>query len=597
MSNKQNLGKSQFILTFGPGSIIESVNGPRLIPSLKNGFKKTWAITGDPVENIRMVGVVRGINNYQNSIRFFRLPDSDTGLDYDTYIFPTWKICYESKDHESEGYLDKPILYQSSDTQKSCPICGNPKTSTVRFICACPKGHLDEVNWHFAVHNHLNCQPKFYYWDSRSSSLADIIISCPDCPSNTNMEKIYKFKQKCKSRFPEEENIFNENDGEHVHYSKRKWGDDCGKMTVIQRQSTSLRIPYNITLLEMENEVDNIRRILLEYNELRNFLKELLKDENPVMPINPILALIHDDADKKTMKDFIKSEELEGLRKYLCTDEDTAKFNLIDLYLEEFELLRTIDEINNDNLIKSSPMNKPITFNNTEFNFSVSKVNQLRTVTAQIGYYRLLSLNKDEGDTFTNNENYHDIGYKYREDRSKWYPVVESDGEGIFITSDDDPFEKFDLDSVSKKWIEHPPSEKSTLFGDVVKNPRYVWWHSFSHALIRTLSYKSGYNSASIRERVYFDETTGNGGILLYTSNVGGDGSLGGLIGLVDNFDEILSETFESIKSCSYDPLCYESEVSEDRVNGAACLYCLLLPETSCEHNNKWLDRHILLGE
>ena len=34
--NKQNLGKSQFILTFGPGSIIESVNGPRLIPSLKN---------------------------------------------------------------------------------------------------------------------------------------------------------------------------------------------------------------------------------------------------------------------------------------------------------------------------------------------------------------------------------------------------------------------------------------------------------------------------------------------------------------------------------------------------------------------------------
>ena len=84
---------------------------------------------------------------------------------------------------------------------------------------------------------------------------------------------------------------------------------------------------------------------------------------------------------------------------------------------------------------------------------------------------------------------------------------------------------------------------------------------------------------------------------MLYTSNVGGDGSLGGLIGLVDKFDEILSETFESVKSCSYDPLCFESEISEDRVNGAACLYCLLLPETSCEHNNKWLDRHLLLGE
>lgn len=596
MKNKQNLGKSQFILTFGPGSIIESVNGPRLIPSLNKGFRKPWVITGNEVENIRMVGVVRGISNNQNAIKFFRLPDSGTGFDYDTYIFPTWKICYESNKHKSEGYLDKPILYQSSDNQKTCPICGNSKTSTVRFICACPKGHMDEVDWHRAVHGHYNCQPEFYYWDSRSSSLADIIISCPDCSSSTNMEKIYKFKQKCHSRFPENEQIFRDEENKHVHYSKRKWGEKCGTMSVIQRQSTSLRIPYNITLLEMENEMDNIRRIIIEHS-LDDFLKELFAMDNPEMAINLIYPSIHDSNDKKTMENFIQSEGLDGLRKYVNTDADTANFNLIDLYLEEFAILRKEDYISNDNLIKSSPVNKLITLNTVEFNFSVTKVNQLRTVTAQIGYNRLLSLNKDEEDVFSNNKDYTDIGYKNREDRSKWYPVVESDGEGIFITSDEDPFEKFDLDDVSKKWIEHPPSEKSTLFGDVVKNPRYVWWHSFSHALIRTLSYKSGYNSASIRERVYFDESTGKGGVLLYTSNVGGDGSLGGLIGLVDNFDEILSETFESVKSCSYDPLCFESEISEDRVNGAACLYCLLLPETSCEHNNKWLDRHILLGE
>ena len=366
-------------------------------------------------------------------------------------------------------------------------------------------------------------------------------------------------------------------------------------MSVIQRQSTSLRIPYNITLLEMENEKDEIGRIINEYG-LNDSLNELFAMEHPESGINLFYLLIQDNDDKKTMKDFVQSEGIDELKKYI-RNEDTANFKLIDLYLEEFELLRNSDEIKSDNLIKGHPLNKSITFNNVKFNFSVSKVNQLRTITAQIGYNRLLSLNEDEEDTFGNNEKYHDIGYKNREDRSKWYPVVESDGEGIFITSDDNPFEKFNLDDVSKKWIEHPPSEKSSLFGDIVKNPKYVWWHSFSHALIRTLSFKSGYNSASIRERVYFNESNGKGGILLYTSNVGGDGSLGGLIGLVDNFDEILSETFESVKSCSYDPLCYESEISEDRVNGAACLYCLLLPETSCEHNNKWLDRHILLGE
>ena len=169
-------------------------------------------------------------------------------------------------------------------------------------------------------------------------------------------------------------------------------------------------------------------------------------------------------------------------------------------------------------------------------------------------------------------------------------------GEGIFITFDENPIDKFNLHEISKDWINNPPKTNSNLFGDIVKNPAFVWWHSFSHALIRTLSYTCGYNSASIRERIYFNENTNQGGVLLYTTNVGGDGSLGGLISLVDNFKEIIEETFKSIQTCSYDPLCFENKISEDKVNGAACLYCLLLPETSCEHNNMWLDRHMLLG-
>ena len=36
--NFQELRRSQFILTYGPGSIIETKYGPRLIPSLRYGI-------------------------------------------------------------------------------------------------------------------------------------------------------------------------------------------------------------------------------------------------------------------------------------------------------------------------------------------------------------------------------------------------------------------------------------------------------------------------------------------------------------------------------------------------------------------------------
>ena len=158
------------------------------------------------------------------------------------------------------------------------------------------------------------------------------------------------------------------------------------------------------------------------------------------------------------------------------------------------------------------------------------------------------------------------------------------------------PLKELGLETIEKEWIENKPNHAS-IYRPEVKDPLFVWWHSLSHALIRTLAFKSGYSAASIRERVYIDRETNTGGILLYTTTVGEDCSMGGLIESVNHFDEILDEAFDSVKLCSYDPLCSIERISKDKVNGSACIYCLLLPETSCEHNNMWLDRHLLMGD
>lgn len=44
-------------------------------------------------------------------------------------------------------------------------------------------------------------------------------------------------------------------------------------------------------------------------------------------------------------------------------------------------------------------------------------------------------------------------------------------------------------------------------------------------------------------------------------------------------------------------PLCMESDASGvNSLNLAACHACVLLPETSCEMNNIFLDRALLVG-
>ena len=49
---------------------------------------------------------------------------------------------------------------------------------------------------------------------------------------------------------------------------------------------------------------------------------------------------------------------------------------------------------------------------------------------------------------------------------------------------------------------------------------------------------------------------------------------------------------------CGSDPVCLETEpdVAGERISGAACHCCLLVPETACERFNKELDRSMLIG-
>lgn len=124
-----------------------------------------------------------------------------------------------------------------------------------------------------------------------------------------------------------------------------------------------------------------------------------------------------------------------------------------------------------------------------------------------------------------------------------------------------------------------------------------VLLHTLAHVLINEWSLEAGYPAAALRERLYAADDMA--GVLVYTATSDSAGSLGGLVaqGEPDLLDRTIRSAVHRAEWCSSDPLCVESEASgTGGTNLAACHACVMLPETSCEHNNILLDRALLVG-
>jgi hypothetical protein len=97
--------------------------------------------------------------------------------------------------------------------------------------------------------------------------------------------------------------------------------------------------------------------------------------------------------------------------------------------------------------------------------------------------------------------------------------------------------------------------------------------------MIGALAESAGYSVPSIRDRVY-DVSDGR-------------------LGVCDEpelFDRLIEMVVDRGSWCPQDPVCSETVHSAENHIGAACHQCTLLPETSCELFNSFLDRNAVIG-
>lgn len=265
-------------------------------------------------------------------------------------------------------------------------------------------------------------------------------------------------------------------------------------------------------------------------------------------------------------------------------------------------------------ITKQQPEDKKIRFRQIEVKNQLLgfeklvKIDKLKKTTVQTSFTRNEPIDVDSilvGDTeYVKNYNVKRQSLSKNNFETRVLPAVESYGEGILFILDKKLLNEWESNELiinraniikqhglSSEWKSHQ-IEAARI------TPRKILIHTLAHLLIREFEYICGYPMSSLQERLYVDNTM-NG--FLISAYDGTDGYLGGLSKLcnnIDNLNKIIHSALNRAKNCSLDPICYESEGQGiAQLNLAACHSCTLLPETSCEHGNLFLDRKLVVDD
>jgi hypothetical protein len=229
---------------------------------------------------------------------------------------------------------------------------------------------------------------------------------------------------------------------------------------------------------------------------------------------------------------------------------------------------------------------------------SIVLIHKLRETRTMVGFSRILP--EDARDFNTRKR---DLA---RDGRLEWLPAIVVRGEGIFLELRADLLDQWSVDReleertrlltgpYNQRRSERHQSQRTIL-------PRFVLLHTLAHLLINQLSYDCGYGSSSLRERLYCQQehSLPMNGLLIYTASGDAEGTCGGLVrqGHPGRLETTLIRALRRAQWCSTDPICMESRgQGPDSCNLAACHCCTLLPETSCEEQNRLLDRAVVVG-
>lgn len=575
--------RAQAITTYGVGSLI-AVDHESFVVSGLDKADEHWST--DEAPRIYERRLARILN-----VEHFRLPPASDEHSKDgirVRRFPLMHSCPECNELRRHREFNPP---------PGRSICGTCEADLVpsRFVIACEAGHLDEFPyWHW-VHRAAGrgtttagqCGGTLRLRTSgRSSSLRSILVSCSCGVPEVSMEGSFR-KSALKDL------------GLRCRGTRPWLGTSVPAETCIrtprtlQRGSSAVWQPVLKSALSIPPWSDGRADPLAPYwarlreldsrAEVEDRLKFVFGDDIPV-PIDEVMAFLAAEREEDPASDEVRSFD----HRYRA------------LRNKEYERLRAGNDererSHSEQFICETPLTSPAALEGTGVTGPML-VKKLREVRALKAFTRLADPNSaTEAYESALSETWLD-----------WLPAMEVRGEGVFLRLAEDRLTEWEKHTVVIDRAERVRGAHQRLMEQWASDPtqvhpspaapRMLLLHTLAHVLINEWSLDAGYPAAALRERLYADEEMA--GLLIYTATSDSAGSLGGLVaqGEPDRLVGAIRSAIRRASWCSADPLCIESEASgTGGTNLAACHACVMLPETSCEHNNILLDRALLVG-
>lgn len=600
---------SQLLLTYGPGAMLDLPDNAVVVAGLQD-----WDYRGSswrPIEEERLVALLRqqlgaklspGFSGLRHPPMFDEDRRDANAPGVAVRLFPSWFLADEapvagntagsggavSANEKRRRMVEFSELDVKSNGKLSYTGSGkNTDVNPIRFVGACTKGHLQDIDWRYLTHRgkDLSCR-KPLYWVERgvSSDPSDISVRCT-CGVSITMVELYKpkFLGSCQCHSP-------------WLTPRREANETCaGDLRLLPRSATNTYFPQTVTVISLTKANDKIRQTIAEN---RTTIDSILNLPNFIDVLRSIPQT------KDAFKDFSNDEILQAL----ASGNDQAGNPNEDPRIAEFDMMASgAPAIGSDGggsffYAEALPsaalgLQKPW----DSFLKNVVRVHRLREVTCLYGFTRLEpppTSAENELDEIQLAVNGADLARIV-----EWLPAIEQFGEGIFLHV---------APEFLKPWLESKEIVAKAMslrerelrdaerFNRPPKHRGAGYWalHSLSHAFMAELALECGYPLSSLKERIYSSgpAQADRFGILIYTSTAGGQGTLGGLSNMADRVGELLTRATKRLALCSNDPICAEhSDGSEEYpLQGAACHACLLVPETSCEARNTRLDRGLL---
>lgn len=581
-------------------SQVLSGNGPGAIIDFRGENGAPISVVAAGLEAWDTLSIKRGLLNDQTTtheplqerlnVKGFRLPPvGDEVVRRDkrprllpSYRFPDWHVCPSCNllqpSHKWGEEIGKPELW--------CPTCssgsGRRKKMVyvvpVRFIVTCQSGHLQDFPWNSWIKHSEKCthkKPLKLIGDG--AGLRGLSVKCSECDAENSLDGalspgvLEKLNTQCQGVSP---------------WFSRERSSCSHKPVAIQRGASNAYFPVIASALDVPPFGGTFRD---EIDEFWDDIRSL--DDRSQLPMY-VKKRIHPywpDADTS-------AEELTTkIRTLLEMLDDTT----VDLRLNEHMMLREGQPAGESfREFETTQHNVPEVL--TELIDNLVSVERLREVRVLRGFTRLSPAEANDKNA--------DIA-RLSKEKLNWLPAIEVRGEGIFLGLNEAKVSNWETRSEvrDRAWRAHEAAERVWAEHNGDKGPfpmsisaRFLLVHTLAHALAERLSLDSGYSTASIRERLYVsDGPNGMCGFLLYTSAPDSDGTLGGLSrkGRPDELGPLFIDALRALEWCSSDPLCGTGILSlSEGAGSAACHSCVFLPETSCEHFNKHLDRAMLVG-